>query len=157
MAAHQAPLSLGFSRQEQWSGLPFPSPMQESEKWKQSHSVVSDSSWPHGPQPTRFLHPWDSPGKSTGVECHCLLLLMWWNLHKNLSWACVIFSVLSHSKDLKWDHCYSSLIPQFYLANKGWYTLEAWGQADPKGEAQSWLLFLYILSPPPEPALCKLG
>ena len=24
-AAHQAPLSLGFSRQEYWSGLPFPS------------------------------------------------------------------------------------------------------------------------------------
>ena len=31
-AAHQAPLSLGFSRQEHWSVLPFPSPMQESEK-----------------------------------------------------------------------------------------------------------------------------
>ena len=31
-AAHQAPLSLGFSRQEHWSGLPFPSPMHESEK-----------------------------------------------------------------------------------------------------------------------------
>ena len=31
-AAHQAPPSLGFSRQEQWSGLPFPSPMYESEK-----------------------------------------------------------------------------------------------------------------------------
>ena len=30
-AARQAPLSLGFSRQEQWSGLPFPSPMHESE------------------------------------------------------------------------------------------------------------------------------
>ena len=30
-AAHQAPLSLGLSRQEHWSGLPFPSPMQESE------------------------------------------------------------------------------------------------------------------------------
>ena len=27
MAAHQAPLTLGFSRQEYWSGLPFPSPM----------------------------------------------------------------------------------------------------------------------------------
>ena len=26
-AAHQAPLSLGFSSQEYWSGLPFPSPM----------------------------------------------------------------------------------------------------------------------------------
>ena len=32
MAAHQAPLSLGFSRQEHWSGLPFPSPMHQSEK-----------------------------------------------------------------------------------------------------------------------------
>ena len=32
MAAHQVPPSLGFSRQEQWSGLPFPSPMHESEK-----------------------------------------------------------------------------------------------------------------------------
>ena len=31
MAAHQAPLSLGLSRQEHWSGLPFPSPMHESE------------------------------------------------------------------------------------------------------------------------------
>ena len=31
-AAHQAPPSLGFSRQEHWSGLPFPSPTHESEK-----------------------------------------------------------------------------------------------------------------------------
>ena len=32
MAAHQAPPSLGFSRQEHWSGLPLPSPVHESEK-----------------------------------------------------------------------------------------------------------------------------
>ena len=32
MAAHRAPPSLGFSEQEYWSGLPFPSPMHESEK-----------------------------------------------------------------------------------------------------------------------------
>ena len=31
-AAHQAPPSLGFPRKEHWSGLPFPSPMYESEK-----------------------------------------------------------------------------------------------------------------------------
>ena len=31
-AAHQVPPSLGFSRQEHWSGLPFPSPVHESEK-----------------------------------------------------------------------------------------------------------------------------
>ena len=42
-------------------------------KWKWSRSVVSDSSQPHGLQPIRFLHPWDFPGKSTGVGCHCLL------------------------------------------------------------------------------------
>ena len=72
-AAHQAPPSLGFSRQEHWSGLPFPSPMHESEKWKGSRSVVSDSSRPHGLQPTRLLCPWDFPGKSAGVGCHRLL------------------------------------------------------------------------------------
>ena len=41
------------------------------EKWKWSCLVVSDSQWPHGLQPTRLLHPWDFPGKSTGVGCHC--------------------------------------------------------------------------------------
>ena len=71
-AAHQAHLSLGFSMQEHWSGLPFPSPMNES-GWKWSCSFVSDSQRPHGLQPTRLLHPWDFPGKSTGVGCHCLL------------------------------------------------------------------------------------
>ena len=34
---------------------------------------MSDSSRPRGLQPTRLLRPWDFPGKSTGVECHCLL------------------------------------------------------------------------------------
>ena len=47
----------GFSRQEHWSGLPFPSPMHESEKWKWSRSVVSDPQWSHGLQPSRLLHP----------------------------------------------------------------------------------------------------
>ena len=35
---------------------------------------MPDSLRPHGLQPTRLLHPWDSPGKSTGVGCYCLLL-----------------------------------------------------------------------------------
>ena len=45
MAAHQAPPSLGFSRQEHWSGLPFPSPMHESESERevaQSCPTLSD-------------------------------------------------------------------------------------------------------------------
>ena len=36
-------------------------------------SVVSDSVQPHRRQPTRFLCPWDSSGKNTGVGCHFLL------------------------------------------------------------------------------------
>ena len=40
-AAHQAPLSLGFSRQEHWSGLPFPFLMHESEV-AQSCLTLSD-------------------------------------------------------------------------------------------------------------------
>ena len=83
--AHQAPLSMGFSRQEYWSGLPFPSPMHESKKWKWSHSVVSNSSRPHGLQPTRLLHPWDFPGKSIGVGCHHLLLLLGKSRAENLN------------------------------------------------------------------------
>ena len=66
-AAYQVPPSLAFSRQEYWSGLPFPSPVHESEKWKWSCSVVSDSERPNRLQPTRLLHLWDFPGKSTGV------------------------------------------------------------------------------------------
>ena len=61
--------SMEFSRPEYWSGFPFPSPMQESEKWKWSRSVMSDSLQPHGLQPTRLLHPLDFPGKNTGLGC----------------------------------------------------------------------------------------
>ena len=31
---------------------------------------------PIDPQPTRLPHPWDSPGKNTGVGCHFLLQCM---------------------------------------------------------------------------------
>ena len=44
-AAHQAPPSLGFSRQEHWSGLPVPSPMHASKKWSevaQLYPALSD-------------------------------------------------------------------------------------------------------------------
>ena len=34
---------------------------------------MSNSVWPHRRQPTRLPHPWDSPGKNTGVGCHFLL------------------------------------------------------------------------------------
>ena len=37
---------------------------------------MSDSVRPQRWQPTRLLHPWDSPGKNTGVGCHFLLQCM---------------------------------------------------------------------------------
>ena len=86
MAAHQAPPSLGFSKQEHWSGLSFPSPgdlakpgfelappaAAAAAKSLQSCPTVR----PHRRQPTRLPHPWDSPGKNTGVGCHFLLQCM---------------------------------------------------------------------------------
>ena len=98
MAAHQAPPSLGFSRQEHWTGLPFPSPMHESEKGKWSHSVMSDPQQPHGLQPTRLLHPWDFPGRSNGVGCHCLLR---WTAKSSLK------PVFINKVLLKYSHAYS--------------------------------------------------
>ena len=68
IAANQAPPSMGFSRQEYWSGVPLPSPV--------ICLVMSNSVWPHRWQPTRLPHPWDSPGKNTGVGCHFLLQCM---------------------------------------------------------------------------------
>ena len=63
--------SLGFSRQELWSRLPIPSPMQKSEsEVSQSCPTLSD---PMDCKPTRLLRPGDFPGKSTGVGCHWLL------------------------------------------------------------------------------------
>ena len=40
-AAYQASPSRGFSRKEHWSGLPFPSPMHESGKWKVKVKLLS--------------------------------------------------------------------------------------------------------------------
>ena len=58
-AAHQAPLSTGFSRQEYWSGLPFPSPLFNSKSSDICHfsrysSVIASD---HSPDSTRSRLP----------------------------------------------------------------------------------------------------
>ena len=63
MAAHHAPPSLGFSRQEHWSGLAFPSPMHESEKWKVKVRSLS-CVWPSATPWTAALQAPPSMGSS---------------------------------------------------------------------------------------------
>ena len=58
------------ARTVEWVAISF------SSAWKWNHSVVFNSSQPHGLQPTKLLHPWDFPGKSTGMGCHS-----WFQLH----------------------------------------------------------------------------
>ena len=125
--AFQSPMSMGFSGQEYWSGLPFPCPVHESEKWKWSRSVMSDSSRPHGLQPTRLLCPWDFPGKSTGVGHHCLLQ----NTNDNTSqigvlqhmifvenWLVKLFlNSFSKKKNVCQDLITKYFIPQVYMSS----------------------------------------
>ena len=55
-------------------------------------SVMSDSVWPHRRQPTRLCHPWDSPGKNTGVGCHFLLQCMKVKSESEVAQSCPTFS-----------------------------------------------------------------
>ena len=67
-AAHQAPLSIGFSRQEYWSGVPSPSPLGWSfndvqiEAWGPDFSVPVSTGIDYGAAPRRECTPrWGDP------------------------------------------------------------------------------------------------
>ena len=62
-------------------------------------SVMSDSLWPHGLWPTRFLCPWNSSGKNTGVSSHSLLqgIVPTQGLNLDLPHCRWILSHLSHN------------------------------------------------------------
>ena len=89
-AAHQAPLSLGFSRQGHWSGLPFPSLMHESEKWKWRRWVVS------GPQ-----RPIDC--SLSGSSIHGILQA------RVLEWGAIAFSIFHRQTLFNCASLYCSL------------------------------------------------
>ena len=52
---------------------------------------MSDSVRPHRQQLTRLPHPWDSPGKNTGVGCHFLLQCMKVKSESEVAQLCPIF------------------------------------------------------------------
>ena len=71
---------------------------------------MSDSSRPHGLQSIRLLRPWDSPGKRTGVGCHCLLQEIF----------------LTQGSNPGLPHCRQTLHP---LSPQGSLTRKAWVKA----------------------------
>ena len=84
-AAHQAPPSMGVSRQEYWSALPLPSPaysLAAAAKSLQSCLTLCD----------RLPRPWDSPGKNTGVGCHFLLQCMKVKSESEVAQSCLPLS-----------------------------------------------------------------
>ena len=88
MAAHQALPSLGFSRQEHWSGLPFPSTMHESEV-AQSCPTLSDpmdcslpGSSIHGIFQARVLQ-WGATAFSEGDRIEAIFEEYWPNICQN--------------------------------------------------------------------------
>ena len=55
---------------------------------------MSDSVRPHRQQPTGLPHPWDSPGKNTGVGCHFLLQCMKVKSEREVAQSCPTLSNL---------------------------------------------------------------
>ena len=69
--------------------LPFQMPSAAAAaKWLQSSPTLRPHRW----QPTRLPHPWDSPGKNTGVGCHFLLQCMKVKSESEVSQSCPTLS-----------------------------------------------------------------
>ena len=102
---------MGFSRQENWNGLPFPSPgdlpnpgiepgspAMLADSLTPTHTMNAKSPQscptvrPHRRQPTRLPRPWNPPGKNTGVGCHFLLQCMKVKSESEVTQSCLSLS-----------------------------------------------------------------
>ena len=72
-----------------------------------SGSVVSDSLQPRGLQPTRLLHPWNSPGKNTAVGCHFLLQHIYVYIYVNVYFKKIFISIMVYHRILNIVLCYT--------------------------------------------------
>ena len=119
MSAHQALLPLGFSRQEHWSGLPFPSPMHESEKVKVkslSHVWPSATPWTAAYQTPPSMGfsrqeywsgvPLPSPKEATVRTKHGTT--DWFQIGKGVHQGCVL------------SPCLFNLYTEYIMRNAGW-------------------------------------
>ena len=93
-------------------------------------SVMSNSLWPYRLWATRFLWPWDSPGKNTGVGCHFLLQGIFptqgLNLHL-LHCRWILYHWATRDAQEIWgneSYCSDwSLIPAYGVWPEGWRML----------------------------------
>ena len=94
---------------------------------------MSDSVQPHRRQPTRLHHPWDSPGKNTGVGCHFLLQCMKVKSESEVGQSCLTLSDpmdcslpgssvhgILQARVLEWGaSAFSTVCVQFYIKENG--------------------------------------
>ena len=101
-AAHQAPLSLGFSRQEHWSGLPFPSPMHEYDQ------MLNHDIWE--PFQTHLpLVPRKGGGETVAAKLKLMALETRWLIPQPELW---LLSPRNSSLCVSWNRsCISSIPP----------------------------------------------
>ena len=68
---------------------------------------MSDFLKPYEQQPTRFLCPWDSPGKYTGVGCHFLLQGIFLTQGSNLQLLCLLNQQAGSTTGTTWEALYA--------------------------------------------------
>ena len=75
--------------------------------------VVSNSVRPHRWQPTRLPRTWDSPGKNTGVGCHCLLQCMKVKSESEVAQSCPTLAT-------PWTAAYQAPLSMGFSRQKYW-------------------------------------
>ena len=120
---------------------------------------MSDSWRPHGLHPTRLLRPWDLPGKSTGVGCHCLLREQRWESQITAIWSpswekvpgcastpwvrlqIAVFRAPAYNQKVQTDiiSLYAKIQLWFNFCNAVCFTLEVIRCFSSRGLARGWL------------------
>ena len=154
MAAHQAPLSLGFSRQEYWRGLPFPSPMHACMLSCFSHVRLCETLWTADHQAllsTGFSRqeywsglPFPSPsGWLEGVEMAEWWIELWYRCNKCLgSTLWNGSSELAHLEDKgtgSSHFLFSYLLDTGYASGGDVVLGHLWTVSRPNGWGNKWL------------------
>ena len=113
-----------------------------------SHSVVSNSLWPHGLQPTGLLCPPDSPGKNTGVGCRFLLqgIFLTQGSNPGLLHCRQILHRLSHQGSPLISYGCCNEVPQTGWFKTAEFMFTALEARDPKSSVHR---VVFFWSPPP--------